>query len=75
MISVREVIAILDAEAAGHEPDPGSFLERAGREGRIEPVTSGDVKSYVITRDRVYASPISSATLKKRAELAQIPLR
>ncbi|WP_206425324.1 extracellular matrix regulator RemB [Staphylospora marina] len=73
MISVREVIAILDAEAAGQGAGSGLFLDGAVQSGRIETVVPGEVKSYVITRDRIYASPVSSATLKKRAEAAGKP--
>jgi extracellular matrix regulatory protein B len=30
-----------------------------------------EIKSYVITTHHIYASPISSTTLKKRADLTQ----
>jgi hypothetical protein len=71
MIRIREVIAILDA-GSEESADVLFFLERVRKEGKLERIAAEEgVKSYVITDNRVYASPISSLTLKKRAEHSQ----
>jgi hypothetical protein len=70
MIRIREVIAILDAGVLSESGDC-AFLELARQGGRLEKISADEVKSYVITYDRVFASPISSTTLKKRADSSQ----
>ncbi|MCL6515993.1 extracellular matrix regulator RemB [Alicyclobacillus sp.] len=44
-----------------------AFLTRAAESGRVFAVEAGPYKSFVVTVDRIYYSPISSATLKRRA--------
>lgn len=66
MIRIRDVIAILDANA-----HLTGYIDIAKREGRVEQISLEEMKSYVITSDKVYASPISSMTLKKRAQESQ----
>lgn len=71
MIRMREVIAIIDANAYQAKESKFSYIELALREGRVEQISPDDVKSYIITANQVYASPISSSTLKKRAQSSQ----
>nr|WP_258567757.1 DUF370 domain-containing protein [Paenactinomyces guangxiensis] len=75
MIRIREVIAILDAGFSKRQSLKVPLIEAARREGGIEQISPEETKSYVITSDRVYASPISSITLKKRAQMSQKPLK
>ena len=63
MIRTRDVIAILDASS----PHIFPFVDRARREGRYVVIAPRDVKSIIVTDTLVYASPISSHTLMKRA--------
>lgn len=63
VVSFREVIAILEVEDGEENP----FVQSARQEGRLEEATTEEVKAYVITRDKVVASPISATTLKRRA--------
>jgi hypothetical protein len=67
VVSIKEIIAIIDASGNKHSVKNG-FLEHAKRESRFERISEEEVKSYVITTRKVYASPISSLTLLKRAE-------
>lgn len=72
MIHIGEVIAILDvhsAHSAKSENGEKNFIAWAEKEGKVEKIAVEEVKSYVITCEKVYASPISSITLKKRAEM------
>ncbi|MFC7440175.1 extracellular matrix regulator RemB [Laceyella putida] len=71
MIRIREVVAILDAGAAEQAANETHFVQIAKNEGRMEHISPDEIKSYVITKDRVFASPISSTTLKKRADQSQ----
>ena len=65
-ISAKKVIAMLDARRAktGATLEFLTYMEEQGKLIRIE---DKEVKSYVITDDCVYISPISATTLKKRA--------
>lgn len=63
MIRTREVVAILDASSPHILP----FVDKARREGRFVVIAPRDVKSIIVTDTLVYASPISSHTLMKRA--------
>ncbi|SHE86655.1 protein of unknown function [Seinonella peptonophila] len=65
-IRLREIIAILEAEGQDLSVHD-SFIAAADREGWIERITEDEIKSYVVTDFKIYASPISSITLKKRA--------
>lgn len=65
MISFRELIAIINMRKGG-ELNQG-FLKTAQGEGFVVKLTDEPV-SCVITEKTVYLSPISSATLHKRAQ-------
>lgn len=71
IVRSADVIAVLDA-ASGRKGRESSrlsrFLEGVIAAGRMRDVSGGGVKSYVITDEYVYASSISSATLRKRVE-------
>lgn len=70
MVLKQDIVAIMDLQTkmANTTRD---FLNVARDHGFLEPIADGDShRSYVITTDRVYLSPISCGTLKKRAGLA-----
>lgn len=74
MISVNEVIAIIDAttkQKMSFMNHP--FFNSAEQDGWMEKIEGGETKSYVVTDYKIYASPISSLTLKKRALFDHIP--
>ncbi len=68
MIRIREVIAILDADVAKNAANSMINLQKWNGTEHISP---DQIKSYVVTPNHVYASPISSTTLKKRADHSQ----
>jgi len=76
VVSTKEVISILDHQTVKSSKSNKAFLQ----EKKIMIVDSGseETKSYVITQDVVYCSPISSLTLKRRAQfvdsLEQVPI-
>ncbi len=71
MIRIREVIAIIGVGAERTRSAEAPLIEAAMKEGRMERISPEEIKSYIITDDKVYASPISSVTLKKRAEISR----
>lgn len=66
MISINEVVAIIDA-TGGKTPFHGSSIVSEKQSRWLEKIEGGQTKSYVVTDYKIYASPISSLTLKKRA--------
>lgn len=66
MIRTVELIAIFDVTIEQSSKLSSQFMQDAKDNGRIEVVAEEEVKSIVLTKDQLYYSPISSATLKKR---------
>lgn len=66
-ISDRFILGIfdLDQTTAG-TADTVCFLNEAEKSGRIEIVSPELPRSFIVTLDRVYVSPVSAATLRKR---------
>lgn len=68
MIPKKDVVAILDIQTrlAGITRE---YLKMIRGDGLLEVIGEpGKERSFVITTDKVYLSPISCNTLKKRAE-------
>ncbi|MTI83498.1 MAG: DUF370 domain-containing protein [Firmicutes bacterium] len=67
VVSKREIIAILDVETK-KLPITQEFLEIATDEGFIKTIVPKEkAKSFIITNDQIFLSPISCTTLKKRS--------
>jgi len=64
VVRLREIVAILSAEGSAAR----AYAAQAEAQGRLVPSPEEPVHAYVVTRDRVYASPISTTTLARRAE-------
>lgn len=63
----KDIIAVLDYHK-GLSGINKEFMEIARDEGFIETITEpGKEKSFLITIDKIYISPISCNTLKKRS--------
>lgn len=68
VIRLSEVIAVVDRQVLAAAPTR-EFLGFCRRKGQTVDVTGGDeVKSAVICRRRVFLSPFSSATLRRRIQ-------
>lgn len=67
MVSSKDVIAIFDLRMIETANDTMNYLEKSKQEGHIITIDPDDSKSFVVTNDHIYYSPISSLTLKKRA--------
>jgi hypothetical protein len=67
IIRSSELIAIFDLSIEKHSKISKQFVNEAAKEKRIEVIGEEESKSLVVTVNKIYYSPISSTTLKKRA--------
>ncbi|MCG0238461.1 MAG: DUF370 domain-containing protein [Firmicutes bacterium] len=67
VVSLKEVISILDLRTAGKAEATREFLQACRAQNRVVQIADGEPKSVVVTDRHVYLSPISSLTLKKRS--------
>jgi hypothetical protein len=67
IIRASELIAIFDLSIEKSSKISKQFIEQANKDKRTEVIGEEECKSLVVTRNKVYYSPISSTTLKKRA--------
>jgi hypothetical protein len=68
VISLKRVVAILDLRSSRDSEATKEFMTLAHRERRVTDIANGEAKSLVLTDMEIYLSPISSITLKKRAD-------
>lgn len=68
VVSLKRVVAIMDLRSSREAEATREFLTLAHSEKRVVDVALGIAKSLVVTDGPVYLSPISSLTLKKRAD-------
>lgn len=68
VVSLKQVIAILDLRTAGSPEQARNMVATLGRKKRVIDIANGDPKSLVLTDTEAYLSPISSLTLKKRSD-------
>ena len=67
VITTETVIGIFDMDTISpKQTDMIHFLAKAEKDGRAEYISNDLPKSVIVTVDRIYFSPISSATLQKR---------
>jgi extracellular matrix regulatory protein B len=71
VVRSKDVIAILDYHMKQSSKITRQFLQEAEQTGRIILLGNEQSKSFVITKDKVYCSPISSLTLKRRANFLE----
>lgn len=72
VVNLKDVIAIMDLDVTSTSKITREFLAVAEEEGFVVNVSEDLPKSYVLTEidheSRIFVSPISSATLLKRAK-------
>lgn len=66
-ISISTIVAILCFKKRFDNNESGYYLNINLENQNIEKIEGEEYKSVVVTTDRVYLSPISAITLKKRA--------
>lgn len=67
IIRSSELIAIFDLSIERNSKISKQYVDEAGKQKRIEAIGEEEPKSLVVTLNKIYYSPISPSTLKKRA--------
>jgi len=65
-IRTKDIIAIIDKESMNSSPFMDIFIQN--QQEQVFNLAKGPYKSVVITLDKIYFSPFSSGTLKKRSQ-------
>lgn len=65
VVSTRDIVGIFDCKV-NVSPIVEEFLDR--QKEKVVPSVNGMPKSIVVTTENIYYSPLSSGTLKKRAQ-------
>ncbi|WP_175637934.1 extracellular matrix regulator RemB [Metabacillus schmidteae] len=68
VVPSKEVVMILDRQSSQESAIVDEFFKK--QQDKIVQLASNDAKSIIITLDKIYFSPLSSSTLKKRAHVA-----
>jgi len=76
IVSIKDIVAIIDMEKSTISQDTRNFLKVSDEEGFVINVVNDELpKSFIITqekhRSKVYLSPISTNTLLKRYEMME----
>lgn len=69
IIRSTNLIAIFDLSIEESSKISRNFIDFAVKHGKIEKIGEEESKSLVITEQKIFYSPISSTTLKKRADV------
>ncbi|WP_256759647.1 extracellular matrix regulator RemB [Cohnella sp. WQ 127256] len=67
VIRTSQLVAIFDISIEQSSKLSRQFVVHAQKNKEVETIGEEDPKSIVVTEHKVYYSPISTATLKKRA--------
>src|SRR5690554_1462882 len=68
-ISDKWIVGIFDIDQTTlKRSSTVDFLQQADKKGQIELISSDIPRSFIVTLEKVYLSPIASATLRKRLE-------
>ncbi|WP_147802519.1 extracellular matrix regulator RemB [Alkalicoccus halolimnae] len=68
VLKAERIITILDHQSEKSSAENQDFMKANFEQKRTKNVTDDPAKSIVVTEDCIYLSPISSHTLKRRAE-------
>jgi hypothetical protein len=67
VVPSKEVVMILDRRSSQASSIITEFFKK--QENKIVQLANGEAKSVIVTMDKIYFSPLSSSTLKKRAQI------
>lgn len=68
LVSTKSIIIIINNENNCKKININEYLKKVQEKNKIKKLEGDNYKSIIITDKIVYVSPISSTTLKKRAE-------
>jgi extracellular matrix regulatory protein B len=69
IIRTSQLVAIFDISIEQSSKLSKQFVVHAQKNKEVETIGEEDPKSIVVTEQKVYYSPISTSTLKKRAHI------
>jgi hypothetical protein len=70
----RFLVGVFDLDATTTGSDyTRDFLSRAEREGRLDILSADIPRTIVVTLDRIYLTPVSAATIRKRLHRSADP--
>ena len=72
IITTEDIIGIFDLDTSTVNKATRDYLNKAEKEKRIVYVNYDLPKSFVVTDDKIYVSPINTSTLNKRANTKKI---
>ncbi|QKS69599.1 DUF370 domain-containing protein [Paenalkalicoccus suaedae] len=72
VVKAENIITILDHHTYDDSPENKSFILAHQKKDTTVHVTKEQAKSIVVTDECVYLSPISSHTLKRRAQVSTV---
>ena len=68
VITDEKIIGIFDMDTSTVNKATRDYLSNAEKTGRVEYVNFDLPKSFIVTDDKVYVSPINTSTLYKRSK-------
>jgi hypothetical protein len=67
VIPTQDILMIVNLETVEHSQITKEFMSLQKSEKKVIDISDGQPKSFVLTKEKSYLSPIASTTLKKRA--------
>lgn len=68
VITDREIIGIFDMDTSTVNKATRDYLAEAEKRGRVEYVNYDLPKSFIVTDEKVFVSPINTSTLLRRSK-------
>ena len=68
VITDEKIIGIFDMDTSTVNKATRDYLSLAEKNGRVEYVNYDLPKSFIVTDDKIYISPINTSTLNKRSK-------
>lgn len=68
VIQTKDIIAIIDGDLLAKSSILSEFIHLNNKKSNIIEISNGTVKSIIVTKDKIYFSPLSTVTLKRRSQ-------
>lgn len=68
VLQTKDIVAIIDSNLVAESVILKEFIDANDKNNNIIHISEGTVKSIVVTENKVYFSPLTAVTLKRRSE-------
>lgn len=68
VLQTKEIVAIIDSNIVEESEIIKEFIDVNDRKNNIVHISDGTFKSIVVTENKVYFSPLTAVTLKRRSQ-------